>query len=1123
MITIIEMEGIIQLMMSLVENAQKRIESIVLDKNDKRLLLVYKGFPPEWIPQTLGQRLVDNTLFFPLDKIDTNYIQDKIFSIVTTINNIECDFFWLTYEEFIFVENLLSYAFDIRIIENNLYLTKFPYQNTLSDIKDIYTRFYYENDEMIQDSKQEEFEHIASFYGDIDYSSASDSYYVTYQSIDASKHKVINLFQTELRIRDLNISDDSNSSKISIELSDDEILFLDLIQKLIYSTQEFHQIEFILTADPRELPNDYFGRLAILKNVIVPKTEFIFKQKTIKRKDIKRLPEYLEILNHYWGYGSFKDLEMYLNIESRDRKTVEISQAQIIDDIVNQADAALSGKDYQDIYITSATGSGKSIMFQIPALYIREHFTDKKPLTLIISPLIGLMNDQVDSMTSRGIKSAARIHSNTPPYQREQILTGVKDGSVDLLYLSPETLQSRSDISMLIGERQIGLIIIDEAHIVTTWGRSFRADYWYLGIYLSKLRKKQRFPIVTFTATAIYGGKDDMYMDTRDSLNMEKPIAYFGKVKRDDIIMCIDSSGKSFEKAGRDYRKTKFQLALEHLQSSQKSKQKTLMYFPTIKLLRAFKDFLDSHDGDIADVTGMYYGSMEKEEKDEVLKSFKNGELRFVLATKAFGMGIDIPDINNVYHFAPTGNVVDYIQEIGRVSRDHDKVPLGFAWLDYLSNDFSEVNKLQGMGAIRKDQILEVMRKIISIYKSKGNNRNLIVNADEFRYIFSKDLDDPTALDNKIKTVMLMIEKDFSSPKKIGYSPFVARPRSLFGNEQILVKESAESILLNSRLKVYLNKVCELENSNYKYIYSVDVAGIWEKHFKHMSFPQFKFALFNESKRNELEYSSVFKYFTFATGITVPRVDQTGYSKIVTKYNGLLASFERFCREKRRVEGFFNIKELGLVIHKDFPYIDIFKARSIAQVIVNAAFDFGKLKNYKFIQERTDTRGESIYKINSQLDLFLDTVKNSLSKFYHDSTNRFEDHETFTVYFFRNRDNSKIDEAMLVLGLGQALGVLDYEVSSGFNPQIYIRVNSIYPLERAIMEGDRYRNFLLEDVHKRHRISVAMLTYLFTHKVEGRKKSERIKNYTSFFWDEIEDYFLGIIPKEVEDVLFSRD
>ncbi|OTE82837.1 hypothetical protein B1K96_39065, partial [Escherichia coli] len=89
---------------------QKRIESIVLDKNDKQLLLVYKGFFPEWIPQTLGRRLVDETLFFPLDKIDTKYIHDKIFSIVTTINSIECDFFWLTYEEFTLVEELLSYA-----------------------------------------------------------------------------------------------------------------------------------------------------------------------------------------------------------------------------------------------------------------------------------------------------------------------------------------------------------------------------------------------------------------------------------------------------------------------------------------------------------------------------------------------------------------------------------------------------------------------------------------------------------------------------------------------------------------------------------------------------------------------------------------------------------------------------------------------------------------------------------------------------------------------------------------------------------------------------------------------------------------------------------------------------
>src|SRR5699024_8405539 len=104
-----------------------------------------------------------------------------------------------------------------------------------------------------------------------------------------------------------------------------------------------------------------------------------------------------------------------------------------------------------------------------------------------------------------------------PPYQKERILDEVQNQHVDILYLSPETLQARSDIKMLIGNRSIGVVIIDEAHIVTTWGKSFRSDYWYLGIYLAKLRKVYKFPIVTFTATAIYGGREDMYLDTRNS------------------------------------------------------------------------------------------------------------------------------------------------------------------------------------------------------------------------------------------------------------------------------------------------------------------------------------------------------------------------------------------------------------------------------------------------------------------------------------------------------------------------------------------------------------------------------------------------------------------------------
>src|SRR5699024_5916642 len=187
------------------------------------------------------------------------------------------------------------------------------------------------------------------------------------------------------------------------------------------------------------------------------------------------------------------------------------------------------------VYITASTGAGKSIMFQIPALFLANKYKDDKPLTLVISPLIGLMNDQVDSMKRKGIDNSETINGNTPPYERERIIEDIQTQRVDILYLSPETLQARSDIKMLIGDRNIGAVIIDEAHIVTTWGKSFRSDYWYLGIYLSKLRKEYKFPIVTFTATAIYGGREDMYVDTRNSLNMISPISYFGKVRREEI------------------------------------------------------------------------------------------------------------------------------------------------------------------------------------------------------------------------------------------------------------------------------------------------------------------------------------------------------------------------------------------------------------------------------------------------------------------------------------------------------------------------------------------------------------------------------------------------------------
>lgn len=128
-------------------------------------------------------------------------------------------------------------------------------------------------------------------------------------------------------------------------------------------------------------------------------------------------------------------------------------------------------------------------MFQVPAIYLAQK--QSKLLTLVISPLIGLMNDQVKGLEKRGYYGAKTINSDISPVVKTEIMEKVKNGQYDILYLSPETLLARSDVEQLIGNRTIGMIVVDEAHIVTTWGKQFRPDYWYLGDHIRKLRKQQ--------------------------------------------------------------------------------------------------------------------------------------------------------------------------------------------------------------------------------------------------------------------------------------------------------------------------------------------------------------------------------------------------------------------------------------------------------------------------------------------------------------------------------------------------------------------------------------------------------------------------------------------------------
>jgi superfamily II DNA helicase RecQ len=153
------------------------------------------------------------------------------------------------------------------------------------------------------------------------------------------------------------------------------------------------------------------------------------------------------------------------------------------------------------------------------------------------------MKDQVEQIRQdRNFEKVYYLNSELSLIDREKIIDDCKNGDIDILYLSPELLLSY-DITYFIGDRHLELLVVDEAHLITTWGRDFRVDYWFLGQHVNKIRKNcgYKFPMVAVTATAIYGGDNDMVFDSVNSLYMHDPHLYIGEVKRNNITFVIDN------------------------------------------------------------------------------------------------------------------------------------------------------------------------------------------------------------------------------------------------------------------------------------------------------------------------------------------------------------------------------------------------------------------------------------------------------------------------------------------------------------------------------------------------------------------------------------------------------
>ncbi len=327
----------------------------------------------------------------------------------------------------------------------------------------------------------------------------------------------------------------------------------------------------------------------------------------------------LRLLRQYYGFDSFRG-----------------EQAEIIDHVLRGGHAM----------VVMPTGMGKSLCYQIPALV----HPDPNTLVVVLSPLIALMQDQVDALRRRGI-DASFINSSLDRQTRIERYQRLAGDHYRMLFVTPERFR-KADFREALSRRKVTLLAIDEAHCVSQWGHDFRPDYTRVGEIRDALGRP---PTIALTATATAECRRDIYRQ----LEIEPAsirLFHHGIDRpnlRLDVIPVIDEEEKHTH-------------LLDALADETLAGGSGIVYFSLIKTLQRFSDQLLSRSVDHV----CYHGDLPRRERRRVQDDFMSGDADLVLATGAFGMGIDKEDIRLVVHAETPGSIESYYQEIGRAGRD---------------------------------------------------------------------------------------------------------------------------------------------------------------------------------------------------------------------------------------------------------------------------------------------------------------------------------------------------------------------------------------------------------------------------------------------------------------------
>ena len=395
-----------------------------------------------------------------------------------------------------------------------------------------------------------------------------------------------------------------------------------------------------------------------------------------------KIEDYQSILRQYWGYDDFRGI-----------------QREIIESIG-------SGNDTLGLM---PTGGGKSITFQVPALA-------QEGTCIVITPLIALMKDQVDNLRRRGIRAAA-IYSGLT---HEEIITTLENcifGGIRILYVSPERLSSEL-FQTKLRHMKVSFITVDEAHCISQWGYDFRPSY----LEIAKIRKLlPGVPVLALTATAT----PQVVEDIQEKLGFppanqteEKPHVFRMSFERKNLAYVVRNTADKREE-------------LIHILSSMKGS--AIVYARSRRRTKEFADFINE-----AGITATFYhAGLDSVVKDDRQKAWQEDKVRVMVATNAFGMGIDKPDVRLVIHIDSPDSIEAYFQEAGRAGRDGLKA---YAVLLYNNADQRKLEKRIADTFPEKDYIREVYEHLAYFYQigvGSGYNHTFEFNIDQFCHTFN--------------------------------------------------------------------------------------------------------------------------------------------------------------------------------------------------------------------------------------------------------------------------------------------------------------------------------------------------------------------------------------------------